>query len=106
MSSFLPSLLRSLLLPLLLVLAQQGALLHELSHWSAGADSQQRDKQAPSSEACSLCLAFAGIGSGAPPAGAPALLLADLSDAPAPPVLAAQIAAELPAARGRGPPLL
>jgi hypothetical protein len=100
-------LLRSLLLPLLLVIAQQGALLHELSHWSgASAETQQRDKQAPNSDACNLCLAFAGIGSGAAPAHTPASLLADLSDAPALPVLAAQIAAELPAARGRGPPLL
>jgi hypothetical protein len=110
MSSRLPAftwhrLLRSLLLPLLLAFAQQGALLHELSHWP-GAEAQQRDVQAPGSEACGVCLAFAGIDSGAAPASAPAPLLADLSDAPAPLVLAAQIAAELPAERGRGPPLL
>lgn len=89
-----------------LVLAQQGALPRELSHWSAGAGARQHDEQAPGSEACGLCLAFAGIGGGAAPASAPPLLLAQTSEAPSAPVPPAQIAAELPAERGRGPAIL
>jgi hypothetical protein len=55
----------SLLLPLLLVVAQQGALLHELSHYRSSETPGESKKQSPRGDVCELCLAFAQIGSAA-----------------------------------------
>jgi len=97
-------LLRSLMLPLLLLVAQQGAVLHELSHYAA-AERHDGQKQSPRGDACDLCLAFAQVGSAAAPQPPAALLLAGRSHrlAPALPVYAQ--ATHVPAERSRGPPL-
>jgi hypothetical protein len=96
-------LLRSLMLPLLLLVAQQGAVLHELSHYTA-TETHDGKKQSPRGDVCDLCLAFAQVGSAAAPQSVVPLLLADLSHhlTPVLPVYAA--ATELPAERSRGPP--
>lgn len=61
---------RSLLLPLLLLFAQQGALLHGLSHYSATSAPDQRgepERKHPHSGPCELCLAFAHLDAAATP---------------------------------------
>jgi hypothetical protein len=97
---------RSLLLPLLLLFAQQSALLHELSHYAAPETQGHSKKQSSRGEACELCLAFAQLDSAAKPDLAVAALLADLSFALAPAVAVYAAAAELPSERNRGPPPL
>jgi hypothetical protein len=49
----------TVLLALALLLAQQGAVWHSLSHLRAPS---QQDKQLPHSDTCAQCLAFAHIG--------------------------------------------
>ena len=97
-------LFRSLFVPLLLVVAQQGALLHELSHYATAETTGDSKKQSPRSDVCDLCLAFAQIGSAAPTQHVGAPLLAGLSHelAPVAPVLVEAV--QLPAERSRGPP--
>ncbi len=92
------------MLPLLLLVAQQGAVLHELSHYAAS-ESHDGKKQSPRGDVCDLCLAFAQVGSAAAPQRVVAPLLADLSYqlTPVLPVYAGGI--YLPAERSRGPPL-
>ena len=61
---------RSLLLPLLLLFAQQGAVLHGLSHFSASHSTDPRgdpERQQPHSGPCELCLAFAHLDAAAKP---------------------------------------
>src|SRR5260221_6982924 len=87
---------RSLLLPLLLVFAQQGALLHELSHYTASETQGNSKKQSSRGEACELCLAFAQVDSAAKPDLAVPALLANLSFKLAPATTASTFAAELP----------
>lgn len=53
----------TVLLALALLLAQQGAVWHSLSHLRAPSPSQQ-DKQLPHSDTCAQCLAFAHMGAG------------------------------------------
>ncbi|MBI3367135.1 MAG: hypothetical protein HY021_01385 [Burkholderiales bacterium] len=86
----------------MLLLAQQGALLHELSHYSA--PQSQGQKQSSLGEACELCLAFAQVDSAAAPDVSIRPLLAGLSfhAAPAPAAYVGGI--WLPAERNRGPP--
>jgi len=98
-------LFHSLFIPLLLVVAQQGAMLHELSHYAPTAAAGDSKKQAPRGDACELCLAFAQIGSAAPPQNVVAPLLADLSHEVAPGKPVHVQTAQLPAERSRGPPL-
>jgi hypothetical protein len=97
-------LLRSLMLPLLLLVAQQGAVLHELSHYTA-AETHDGKKQSPRGDVCDLGLAFAQVGSAATPHDVVPPLLADLSHQLTPvfPVYAGAV--QLPAERSRGPPL-
>lgn len=95
---------RSLLLPLLLAIVQQGGLLHELSHYAADAAAARSSKSTSHGEVCQLCLAFAQVGSGATPHAEPPPLLADLSFRWAPAGATALGALELPAERSRGPP--
>ena len=61
---------RSLLLPLLLLIAQQGAVLHGLSHYGAPHSFDKRgepERQQPHSGSCELCLAFAHLDAAAKP---------------------------------------
>ena len=61
---------RSILLPLLLLFAQQGAVLHGLSHFAATHSSDPRgdpERQQPHSGPCDLCLAFAHLDAAAKP---------------------------------------
>jgi len=96
-----------LLLSLLLVIAQQGAVAHEISHYVDDAkQSQQKNKQSPADKLCEKCLAFAQI-AGAVHAEPPVLaLLALLTYDYTPQAPGAVIAAEAPACRNRGPPAL
>lgn len=98
---------RILLLPLLLLFAQQGALMHELSHYTAyDAQTQhQSDKQGSHGKSCELCLAFAQVGTAAAPDAAAPGLLADLSFNLPLPAPAHGGTTEPTAARSRGPPI-
>lgn len=55
----------TVLLALALLLAQQGAVWHALSHLRAAPSPSQQDKQLPHSETCAQCMAFAHIGAAA-----------------------------------------
>lgn len=93
------------LLPLLLVLAQHGALLHELSHQIAGDASEQNHLQ-HGQVPCPLCQAFATVGDlasagPAPDAAAPALHFHHAGAT----ALDTRSAA-VPAQRNRGPPVV
>jgi hypothetical protein len=100
----------ALLLPVLLVLAQQGAVLHELSHYWAGSPDigfqatgpGQDQKQNPTTP-CEKCLVFAhfagAISQDVVPLAQP-LLAFDFTQR----VAAAQRGADVPTARSRGPP--
>lgn len=96
-----------LALPLLVLFAQQGALLHELSHlyYAGQASGQQlhQDEQLPDDSSCPTCQSFAQVAH--PASGsAPALTLppAALPLCPDPSYRIA--AADAPAPRSRGPP--
>jgi len=94
---------RTLLLPLLLLCVQQGAFLHELSHYKASATQDEGDKR-PANGPCALCLAFADVESVAAPAVPPLLLLARLSFLLVPATIVTTRAAAPTARRNRGPP--
>lgn len=104
----------SILMPLILLLSQQGALLHELSHWHTPAastsgsalasDDQQAQASAVDGDLCLTCLAFAQVGG---------LARFEVPVAPKLDSLAYHFATEpvrhvaelaLPVARSRGPP--
>ena len=94
------------LLPLLLLLAQQGVMTHELSHiGEALGHSQPHDghKQLPGGLSCEKCLSFANL-SGGPTSEAPPPLVNLLSYDHATPVAAADLAADTLSPRSRGPP--
>lgn len=95
---------RGLLLTLLLLVAQQGALLHELSHYLAPETQGESDKQGFAHHACATCLAFAQVHSAATADVALPTLLTNLSFAPSVTTSPAALAAELPSQRNRGPP--
>jgi len=60
-------LLFSLWLAIALLFAQQGAVLHALSHFADSVPAQaQQEKHLPHSPACDKCVVYAGIGSAAP----------------------------------------
>ncbi len=64
-------LLFPLWLAFVLLFAQQGAVLHALSHLADSVPSQsQQEKHLPHSPACDKCVAYAGIG-GATPSSPP-----------------------------------
>lgn len=93
------------LLPLLLLFAQQEALVHELSHaGEALAQIQSPGKQVPQSKACEKCVVFAHIAS-AVHSDAPQLVTPSLSYDHPQQVQVASIAADIPSPRSRGPPL-
>jgi hypothetical protein len=104
------------LLPVLLLLAQQGAVLHEFSHLygnpaPAGFQSAfeqtgngGEQKQLPAS-ACEKCLVYAHLaGAVSPhvPVVSPSLLAFDFSQQ----LAAAQRGIDIPTARNRGPPVI
>lgn len=97
---------RTLLLPFLLLLAQQGALLHELGHYDAPATQGQNKKQSVRGEACELCLGFAQVDSAAAPGIVPSPLRADLSFHLTPMSAAYVGGTLLLSQRNRGPPPL
>lgn len=96
----------ALLLPLLLVCAQQAAFLHGLSHYQPAQRQGTADRSHEAVSACALCLACASVESVAGPAAAPVPLLAGLAFAPAAFTLPPAPAADAPARRNRGPPPL
>jgi hypothetical protein len=94
-----------LLLSMLLLLTQQGGMLHQLGHVPAGQAQTDREHEHPAGAAlCAACLAFSHIGSGASGVAAPVPLASDLAFAA--PTHAAPLgdtlAVLLP--RSRGPP--
>ncbi len=96
-----------LLLPLFLLFAQQGQLLHEYSHDGQSVSSAPFEKKAPApSEHCPLCLAYAHLAGVARADLAAPTFLSDLDFHFAPVVAVAS--ADTPAAqpRSRGPPSL
>ena len=101
-------LLLSLLLPFVLLLSQQGAVTHELSHLT-DAVAQAAGGQGPSSGhqpgdlQCEACLAFAHLAGVATAQVVPPALLSFSFGIPANEA-PAFIAADAPTARSRGPP--
>jgi hypothetical protein len=94
---------RTLLLPLLLVLSQPAALLHELSHITGQAAQQERE-QPHGTGPCMLCMAFAQLDAAASPAVAALPLLAGLAFALVAVATVATRSAQRPALHIRGPP--
>jgi hypothetical protein len=98
-----------LLLPLLLVLSQHGAWLHELSHATYAASAHQVTVQQAQASfengVCPSCQSFGQLGS-----ALASCIAADFSPVahgcPQAQPQYAQPAPDLPAARSRGPPLL
>jgi hypothetical protein len=93
------------LLSLLLVFAQQGAVLHELGHLSHGdrGDGPALSAQQPAETICPTCEAFAQVAN--PTAGAAHTLAASAAAYLQPPApIYAIIAADTPTPRSRGPP--
>jgi hypothetical protein len=94
----------ALVLPLLLVFAQQGAVLHELSHIHSGGSGQVRyEDNLVAGKICDVCAAFAQVGN---PASAPVAALPAVAVVrhyvPAP--LYSIVPAEALPPRSRGPP--
>lgn len=94
-------------LSLLLVFAQQGAVLHEIGHLTQSADVHGVtgvSQQQPSQNAfCPACEAFAQVASAAPaPIAEVAVSRAAIVPIPEPSYLI--IGADAPTARSRGPP--
>jgi hypothetical protein len=105
--SFLRRLTLSILMPLLL-LSQQGALLHELSHWHPVPVAVSTEAQVQSLDVdhdiCLICLSFAQIG-GLAKFDAPAVPKVDgLRYHFASEPVRSVAESSLPAARSRGPP--
>ena len=94
----------SIVLPLLMLLAQQGAVVHDLGHLGTGQSAPAgASKATPADKLCLSCLAFAQIGSSAKAERLPLLLLEHTHVLIAAPVAIA-VAAEPPQQRSRGPP--
>jgi len=94
----------ALVLPLLLLFAQQGAMLHELSHIHPVGSGQVRyDNSLVAGKICDICAAFAPVGN---PASASVAVLPEVAAVrhyvPAP--LYSIVAAEALPPRSRGPP--
>jgi len=102
-------LLLSILLPFVMLLSQQGAVMHELGHLtdavSRAANGQSTSGQQPGDLQCEACLAFAHLAGVATATVVPPALLSFAFGIPADEA-PAFIAADAPAARSRGPPIL
>ena len=94
----------ALLMPLLMLLSQQGAAWHEIGHWNQQQQQQQQRKDDPVDKLCAVCLSFAHIAATATPTLPPPLMLADASHVKAAAAEVAFLAAPAPQARSRGPP--
>jgi hypothetical protein len=97
-------LLAALLVPVLLVLTQQAALVHELGHFVQQVQrSDGPDRQSNGGDFCEKCLAFAHL-SGASPSAPPSVLpLQSDNECPVPRETAGR-PAESTVCRIRGPP--
>jgi len=93
------------LLPVFLLLAQQGQYRHELGH-DQRATQTSKKQAAPESEPCALCAAFAQLSGAVRPEAPAAMLLGGLRFHTA--VEPAHVDAHpaSPAARNRGPPIV
>lgn len=98
-----------LLLPLLLVLSQHGAWLHQLSHAAYAANPHQATVQQAQNSlengVCPSCQSFGQLGS-ALTGSVVALVAAVLPQCPPTELQYSSPSAKLPAPRNRGPPLL
>ena len=92
-----------LLMPLLMLLAQQGALRHEVSHL-AESSSAGHSKQHPGGTLCDTCLNFAHIAASAKPDMPVLWLPTQLRHHQVATVWARITEAVAPAPRSRGPP--
>lgn len=93
-----------ILLAAALVMGQQGAAVHALSHIGEALGSQQ-DKQAPHNGACDQCVAYADLGSALPAGDAiPPALQVDSAVRGIDPARPASPELRLP--RARDPPIL
>lgn len=97
---------RSMLLPLCLLLAQHGVLLHELSHCASGVTQEQGedDHHRADQDHCHLCIAFAQLESVATTDVVIAGLLAGLSFQQVSIAAMSGTTSESPSERNRGPP--
>jgi len=95
---------RSMLLPLLLLVAQHGALLHELGHCASGATQEDSEEEQPKAKHCDLCVVFAQVSSIATTDVALPALRAGLSFRQVPAAGIAGAATERLSQRNRGPP--
>jgi hypothetical protein len=98
----------SLLLPFFLLLAQQGAVLHELGHFvtdleQAQARGKQPDPQQLPGAPCEKCVVFAHFSAAVAP-GIPAIFIPQLAFALFGHAVEAQRSTDSPSARSRGPP--
>jgi hypothetical protein len=102
-------LLLSLLLPFVLLLSQQGAVVHEISHLADATtrvvDGREQGGRQPGDLQCEACLAFAHLAGMATAQVVPPALLSFGFQIPAnaAPVF---IPSDAPTARSRGPPTL
>lgn len=92
----------SLLLPLLMLFSQQGAVLHEIGHWKGAGSTEKQMVSADTP--CDICLAYADMAGTAKPDSPSAGLLVDLvfHHHAESPVFGRD--SESPARRSRGPP--
>lgn len=96
----------ALIFPLLLVFAQQGAMLHELSHVYRTGDPQQRfEVKLPQGPLCLTCLAFHQVGNPASAATSVSPSIPADNNVFASPQYSI-VAAEAPIPHSRGPPRL
>jgi hypothetical protein len=98
-------LVSTVLLGFALLLAQQGAVWHSLSHLREAPAPSQQDKQLPHSETCAQCLAFAHIG-GAVTSSFPPFVLPAAAPAQSIAVRLVFRATHRPQYRSRAPPVL
>ncbi len=97
--------LLSYLLPLLLLLAQQGASVHELSHYGeALKEARSSHQHVPKSKSCERCLVFAQI-AGAVRSEAARIATPDLLFERPQHQSVASIAGRISSPRSRGPPV-
>ena len=92
-------------LALLLVFAQQGALLHELSHiYRTGAPALQHEENVLDAKLCATCLAFSQVANPASSTLGVLPMVAIAQHRAARPRISI-IAADAPAPKSRGPPI-
>lgn len=92
----------SLILPLLMLLSQQGAVRHEIGHLS-NTPSPFEQKQQPVDKLCEQCLAFAHLAVAAKPE-VPSISLPAFQHAAPSADAVPFVAADAPTQRSRGPP--